>query len=288
MDLSPFENYQTLKLSLDKHIAHVELCRPEAFNTMNRAFWREFPQAIRAIDASSEARVLVLSSTGRHFCAGMDRDVFHSWGPLFAEEPARRGEQFRRWILQLQEAFSVLEHVRLPVLAAVQGGAIGGAVDLLCCADMRYCSEDAFFCVKETSLGIVADLGTLQRLPKLIPEGLARELIYSGRNLGAEEALNAGWVNQVFANPEALLQGVMDMARQIAQHSPLVLNGSKQMLNYSRDHSVADSLQMMATWQMGAFQQGEIMEGLKAQQENRPGNFAPLKPITPPMLDEQG
>ena len=177
-------NFTTLTITEDAHIAHIELSRPQAYNSMNRAFWRELPAALRQIRDSSDARVLVISSTGKHFSAGMDLEVFSKPDPrLFSGEPARRGEFVRRLVLDLQGIFNQIEDLRIPVLAAIQGGCIGGALDLICACDCRYCTDDAFFTVKETELGMTADLGTLQRLPGIVGPGLARELAYYGAQI---------------------------------------------------------------------------------------------------------
>ncbi|MEH6576346.1 MAG: crotonase/enoyl-CoA hydratase family protein [Amphritea sp.] len=279
-------HYSTLKIDVNNHIAHLQLIRPQAYNSMNRAFWREFPEAVRDIDRQAEARVLVISSSGKHFSAGMDLEIFTQPDPLmFQGEAGRRGEAMRRLVLELQACFSVLEEVRIPVLVAIQGGCIGGALDLVCACDSRYCSEDAFFTVKETELGITADLGTLQRLPKLISEGLARELAYTARKMNADEALQCGFVNRVFASDEALLAGVMEVAEQIAGQSPLAVSGSKQMFNYARDHSVADSLNYMATWQSGMFQPADMMQTFSAKMSQKQPQFEALRPIVPAMQD---
>ena len=276
--------YQCFDIEINDHIAHLKFNRPDQLNSMNKAFWTEFPQAINEIDRSGDVRVLVISSTGKHFCAGMDLEVFQKPDPkMFGGEPGRRGEYVRRLVLQLQECFSVLENARIPVLTAIQGGCIGGAVDLVCASDSRYCTQDAFFTVKETALGITADLGTLQRLPKLIAPGLARELAFTSRKLKADEALRAGFVNQVFDDETAMLDGVMGIAKQIAAHSPLAVTGTKHMMNYARDHSVADSLQYMATWQSGMFQANDLMLSMAAQMQKKPGEFEPLHPIEPPF-----
>ena len=216
--------YQCFDIEISDHIAHMQFNRPDQLNSMNKAFWSEFSQALKEIDRAGEARVLVISSSGKHFCAGMDLAVFQNPDPkMFGGEPGRRGEYVRRLVLDLQECFTTLENIRIPVLTAIQGGCIGGAVDLICASDSRYCTQDAFFTIKETALGMTADLGTLQRLPQLIAPGLARELAYTARKMKADEALSAGFVNQVFEGSTQMLEGVMDIAKQIAAHSPLAV-----------------------------------------------------------------
>lgn len=276
--------YSSIQLEFNNNIAHLILNRPAALNSMNRAFWQELPAALHEVDQAEDIRVLVISSTGRHFSAGMDLEVFSQPDPrMFGGEASRRAEFMRRLVLELQACFSALENLRMPVLAAIQGGCIGGALDLVCACDSRYCTTDAFFSIKETELGITADLGTLQRLPKWISPGLVRELAYTSRNLPSDEAKDCGLVNKVFPDQAAMLTAVMEIAIQIAAHSPLAVAGSKAMLNYARDHSVADSLNYMATWQAGMFQATDLMESMHAKQAKRATNYAPLHNTTPIM-----
>jgi enoyl-CoA hydratase len=279
-------DFSTFIVEQSNGIAHIKLSRPQASNAMNRAFWREFPEAIEAIDKTGDARVLVISSTGKHFSAGMDLEVFTQPDPdLFQGEAGRRGEAMRRLVLQLQHCFTVMEQIRIPVLTAIQGGCIGGALDLICASDSRYCTEDAFFTIKETELGMTADLGTLQRLPQLIPQGLARELAYTARKMDAAEALQSGLVNRVFPDTETMLEGVMQIAQQIARQSPLAVTGCKEMLNYARDHSVSDSLNYIATWQAGMFQPTDMVQGFSSKMAGKEPEYEPLRPIEPAMQE---
>lgn len=272
--------YKSFTVNLAEHIAHVQLSRPEALNSMNADFWVELPQCMREIEASGEARVIVISSTGKHFSAGMDLGVFTNPKSVpMGGDPGRMAENLRRVVMQLQATLSSLEEVRLPVLAAIHGGCIGGALDMVCAADCRYATADAYFTIKETELGMTADVGTLQRLPKLIPQGVVRELAFTGRNFSAQEALSLGLVNQVFDNQEAMLEGVMAIAAQIAKHSPLAVTGCKEMLNYSRDHSVADSLKYMATWQSGMFRPNDMMKTFQAKATKSQAQFDNLFPV---------
>lgn len=264
-------------------VAHVRLKRPDAYNTMTREFWTELPEIVSGLDAAGGTRVVVLSSTGKHFSAGMDLAVFtggggDALGGGGAREEGRVRSRLRQTVLMLQESFTALERARMPVLAAVQGGCIGGAVDMVSACDIRYCSADAFFVVQEIHLGMTADVGTLQRLPKIIPEGVAREMAYRGQRLSAERAHQVGLVNEVFDTHEDLVDGVMEIAAEIASKSPLAVWGSKEMINYSRDHSVTDSLNHIATWQAGMFHPGDMIESFSAKSDKRDPVFEDLPP----------
>jgi enoyl-CoA hydratase len=266
-------------LELKDGIAHLRLCRPEAMNTMTPAFWRELPALVNQLSDEGEARVIVLSSTGKHFTAGMDLAVFTGAGGVAAEgggraaseaeEPGRARTRTRQAALVFQESFNALERARVPVLAAVQGGCVGGGVDMISACDVRYCTEDAFFCIQEINLGLTADVGTLQRLPKIVPAGAVRELAYTGRRMPAQRAKEVGLVNEVYPTQEAMLAGVMEIAAEIAEKSPLAIWGSKQMLNYARDHSVEDGLEYIATWQAGMFFGNDMAEAFQAKAEKR-------------------
>ncbi len=274
------EKFNSLTVEVNAKIAHIKLNRPDEFNSMNIDFWAEFPKVIQQINDQAAARVIVISSTGKHFCAGMDLAVFTQSNNDKNIELGRKHEQLRRLVLRLQECFNVLESARMPVLMAVQGGCIGGAVDMVSAADCRYCTSDAFFSIEETKLGMTADLGTLQRLPKLISMGLVKELAYTGRRMPANEAKDAGLVNQVFEDQQSMLTGVMAIAAEIAARSPLAVAGCKEMINYGRDHSVADSLNYMAAWQSGMFQpQNDMMETFTAKAQKRAPEFQELTPI---------
>jgi len=257
--------YQSLGLHIADHVAHLKLNRPQALNAMNKDFWREFPQAIDAISQDESVRVVVLSSTGKHFSAGLDIALLSELIGQSRDDEAHRRKQFMETVLLAQETFSALEMLRVPVLAAVQGGCLGGGLDMIVACDMRYCTEDAFFCIAEIDQGLTADVGSLQRLPHLMPQGLVRELAYTGRRLPAQEALRYGLVNAVYPTHESLLTAVNQIAATIASKSPMAILGSKEMLNYARDHSVADALNHVATWNAGLIFSNDLTESVQAR-----------------------
>jgi enoyl-CoA hydratase len=273
-------DYKSFNVTLENKVAHVQFSRPDAMNSMDKAFWLELPQCMRDIESQTDARVIVISSTGKHFSAGMDLGVFSDSSTMpQSKDPSRMAESLRRLVLQLQATLSSLEEIRLPVLTAIQGGCIGGALDLVCAADSRYCTADAYFTIKETELGMTADVGTLQRLPKLIPAGIVKELAFTGRKFTAQEAQQFGLVNRVYDDQESMLSGVMEIAVQIAANSPLAVTGCKEMLNYSRDHSVEDSLKYMATWQAGMFRPNDMMKTFQAKAMKTQPEYDDLLPI---------
>lgn len=275
--------YRCFDVELTDHIAHVRMIRGDELNTMVPEFWSELPEIVDGISAAGEARVIVLSSTGKHFCAGMDLAVFTD-SAAAEGEPGRLNARFRAKVRLLQWTATCLEKARMPVLAAVQGGCIGGAVDLVTAADCRYATRDAFFSVQETAIGMTADIGTLQRLGKVVPEGVARELAYTGRRMSGERAFEVGLVQGLYDDHDALVKGTLATAAEIAGHSPLAVHGTKVAMNYARDHSVDDGLEQIATWQSGMFQPGELMEAFSAKLEKRPPVWAPLLP-EPTHLD---
>ncbi|MFZ9407907.1 MAG: crotonase/enoyl-CoA hydratase family protein [Burkholderiaceae bacterium] len=274
-------SYTCFAVTIENHVAHVVLNRPEKRNNMIRAFWEELPRIISDIDDHSRARVIVISSTGPHFSSGLDTSLF-SDNSLQPDPDAARsariqhGARFYDHVLQMQRTFTALEQCRIPVLAAIQGGCIGGGVDLVTACDIRYATEDAFITVFETNIGMTADVGTFPRLVKLIPEGIVREMAYTGRRMPAREAQAVGLVNRVFADQPTMLAEVMAIAREIASKAPLAVYGCKRMINYARDHSTADGLDYIGIWNASMLQREEIQEAIRANTEKRPGDFVEL------------
>ena len=278
-------SHECFDVTIDNGIAHLVLKRPEKRNSMIPSFWRELPDIVRDIDDNARARVIVISSTGPHFTAGLDIKAFQSIAAAPDEPMAERqaGLRFQNTVRAMQETFTCLERCRVPVLAAIQGGCIGGGVDLVTACDMRYATDDAFITIHEINIGMTADVGTFPRIFKLIPEGVARELAYTGRRMPAAEAQAVGLVNHVYPDHETLLQEVMGIAGEIAAKAPLAIHGTKRMANYARDHSVADTLDYVGVWNASMLQHAEIREAMQANAEKRPGEFADLPPVRPPL-----
>ncbi len=264
--------------SQHEHVAHLVFNRPEALNTMDPAFWRELDAVLAQLHQEGSARALVISSTGKHFCAGMALEVFGSSIQMDDASPEGRAAIFDL-LAQLQATFTRLETLRIPVIAAIQGGCIGGAVDLVTAACIRYATQDAFFCIQEINIGMVADVGTLQRLPKLIPLGVVKERAYTGRRLSADKAREHGLVNAVFDTPAACLEAALQCAREIAAKPPVAIWGTKQVIHYARDHAVDDSLRQMGWVQGAIWSNAHVREAVTAMKEQREPVFPSLAPL---------
>ena len=268
---------KALTYTVAEGIARVTLCRPAELNTMNRYFWPEMIQVFRAIDEDPAVRCVILASTGKHFTAGLDlkwageNTLARKGGDL-----GRQREAFRRHVKALQESINVVDRCRVPVIAVVQGGCIGGGVDLVTACDLRVCSQDAFFTIQEVNIAIVADVGTLQRIPHLLPQGLIRELAYTGRRFPAAEAAHWGFVNRVADSHDAALAAAESLARDICAKSPLAITGIKQVLNHARDHSIEDGLEYVAVWNAGMLQGDDAACAMKAQMARETAVFADL------------
>ena len=264
------------KTSVENGIAHIKLARPEKANAMTPEFWRELPQFAERLNADPSVRVAVLSGEGKHFTSGMDLAAFQAILTLFQSEPGRASHAMRELVLGLQASISSLETLRVPVIAAIHGACLGGGVDLITACDIRLATRDAFFSIEEVHIGITADVGTLQRLPKLIAPGIVRELTYTGRRFNAEEAHAWGLCNQLFEDRDALLENAFILARDIAAKSPLAVVGAKQAITYARDHDVADSLEQVATWNAAMLRPEDLTTAIKARIEKKEAEFADL------------
>ena len=262
-------------LTIENHIAHLVLNQPDALNTMGPVFWRELDTVLTDLHHGSAARALVISSTGKHFSAGMALETFAGAIQMDDQSPEGRAAFFDS-LTDMQATFTKLEKLRIPVIAALQGGCIGGAVDMVTACCLRYASADAFFCIQEINIGMVADVGTLQRLPKLIPLAVVKELAYTGRRMKADQALQYGLVNAVLPTPEAALEAAMQCAREIASKPPIAIWGTKQAVHYARDHTVDESLAQMGWLQAAIWSNRHVGEAVTAFQGKRSGNYPDL------------
>jgi enoyl-CoA hydratase len=258
-------------------IVELTLSSPETRNALTPAFWSRLPRVVAELDATGQTRAMIVASTGAHFCAGMDLSVFA--GADVSTAVARARERMRNLGALLQDALSRLERARFPVIAAIQGGCIGGGLDLACACDIRYATADAFFGIQEINIGMMADLGTLQRMPKLIPAGIVRELAYTGDRWPVQDAHRAGFVNRLFDTTEAMLEGARACARSIAARSALAIAGSKEAMNFARDYPVDVALRMAINWQAGMLDVEDLRRGVDALRTRGAARFDPLHPI---------
>lgn len=266
--------YQHFQLSIESHIARVTFNRPEKANALHLAAWEEMKAIFERLDEDESVRVIILSGNGKHFCAGIDLELLMSIQQFQQIEcEGRKREALQRFILKLQSTVNALEACRKPVLAAVHGACVGGGLDILAACDLRYCSADAYFSLKEIDLGMVADLGSLQRLPHLIGSGKTAEMAYTARKVAGEEADRIGLVNACLADRETLAEAVNKTARTIAAKAPLSIRGIKQTLLYARDHSVGDALEQISIWNAAMFLSSDLEEAFRAAQGGRPPEF---------------
>ena len=267
---------ETLSLEVTDGIATVTLTRGAQLNTMNAAFWTDMPKIFAGIDADPSVRAVVIASTGKHFTAGLDLGWAGTTLTPHGTDAGRAREAFRRHVHTLQETFTCIDRARVPVIACIQGGCIGGGVDLVTACDLRVGTADCFFTVQEINIAIVADVGTLQRIPHLLPQGLVRELAYTGRRFGAAEATRFGFLNRVEADHAAALASAHALAAEIASKSPLAMTGIKAVLNHGRDATIAQGLDYVATWNAGMLQGGDVPEAIAAQKARRASAFKDL------------
>jgi len=273
-------SYTCFDVSINDGVAHLKMNRPEKRNAMIAEFWTELPDIVRDIDENAKARVIVLSSTGPVFCAGIDVGMFQNdIGGTQDKNDPQYGVQFYSNVQRLQASLSSLENCRIPVLVAIQGGCYGGGVDLITACDMRYGTEDSFITIYEINVGMTADVGTFPRILNHMPEGVVRELAYTGRKMGAQECKSRGLYNEVYPDQETMLEAVMKTAREIASKPPLAVYGCKRAITYSRDHSTADALDNIAVWNMSMLIPSEMMEAMVSGKQKRPGNFKDLPKI---------
>jgi enoyl-CoA hydratase len=265
-------------IDLERGVAYLQLTRSHAANSLTPEFWRNLGPAIEALDRAGETRALVISGVGKHFCAGMDLQVFAS-GDVFATDSAKQREAFLHVVRDLQNTLAVLERARFPVIAAIQGACVGGGLELAAVCDLRVASADAFFRIEEINIGMMADLGALQRLPRLLPTSVVKAMAFMGDTLTAQQALTFGFVNHVEEAPDAALAHAKAMADRIASKAPLAIAGSKAALRYARDHSVDEGLEWAAMMQGLIWHPAEIDAAIQSKRAGAEASFSGLAPI---------
>ena len=264
------------KIEIDGPVAHLLMNRPQKANGMTPEFWEDLPRLVRALDDDVTIRALVISGLGKHFTGGMDLAAFGPISELLNAEPGRASYGLRKLIMKLQDSFNALEEARFPMIAAIHGACIGGGIDMISACDIRLATHDAWFSIEEINIGMAADVGTLQRLPKLIAPGIVKELAYTGRKFSAEEAQQWGLVNSLHDNHEAVITAALKLANDIATKSPLAIAGIKQAIDYARDHNIKDSLNQIATWNAGMLRPEDLMGAIQAKMAKKEALFADL------------
>jgi enoyl-CoA hydratase len=265
----------SLRVTIADAIADVVLLGPGKGNAMGPDFWREMPLVFEALDRDASVRAIVVRGDGTNFSYGLDLvAMMGTVGPhVSATQMAPERQKLLDLIHDLQRACDSVAACRKPVLAAVAGWCIGGGVDLIAACDVRLASKGARFSLREVKVAMVADLGSLQRLPPIIGQGATRELAFTGKNIDADRALRIGLVSDVFENDDALFAAARAMAREIADNSPVVVQGIKQVMNDCADLSVAEGLRHVAVWNAAFLQSPDLAEAFTAFVEKRPPKF---------------
>lgn len=266
--------YETLAISTTGAVVRVDLNRPAKGNCLNAAMWQELRQVFQELAVKTEVRAVVLGGTGNHFSTGIDLEYLMALRQeLDRLSEGRKQERLRHTIAYLQSCVNAIEACPKPVLAAVSGFCIGAGVDIVATCDMRYATSSTRFSVKEVDLAIVADLGSLQRLPRIVGDGLARELAFTGRQFKGEEARAMGLVNRLFKDQAELDAGVLALAQQLGKKSPLTLRGIKETMNFSRDHAVGEGLSYVAGRNAAMLLSDDLAESVAAHIEKRPPEY---------------
>ncbi len=268
--------YKSLRMEKTEGVVEVALIGPGKGNAMGPDFWREVPEAFAALDRDEDIRAIIIRGEGDNFSYGLDLPaMMGDLGSHFGAGENLAAERTRLLDLvgDMQKAFNNVAACRKPIIAAINGWCVGGGLDLIAACDIRLCSADARFSVREVKVAIVADLGSLQRLPRIIGEGATRELAFTGKDITASRALQMGLVNEVSETRDALLEAARKLAREIAGNPPLVVQGIKRVMNYCADKSVSDGLGYVAVWNSAFLQSADLAEAMTAFRERRPPHF---------------
>ena len=267
-------SYTSFEVNIADHVAHVAINRPDKANALHQPAWTELQEIFESFNDNDEVRVVILSGNGKHFCAGIDLELLMSVQQVQSIDcEGRKREKIHGFIKSLQAPVNAIELCKKPVIAAIHKGCIGGGVDITTACDMRFCTEDAYFTVKEMDMGMVADLGTTQRLPKLVSYGFAAEMAYTGRKVYGAEAKDRHLVNECYDTKESMMTAVQELAQLIASKSPLSVRGTKDVLRFTRDHSVEDGLNYISVWNSAFLLSNDLTEAFMASMERRVAVF---------------
>jgi enoyl-CoA hydratase/carnithine racemase len=266
--------------------AEIVLDRPDEANSLIENFWVEFPDAIQELDRDGDVRVAILRGEGRNFCSGIDVALLERFLENGGAEIGRFRANLRLMVLRMHETMSAMEQARFPIIAVVQGACIGGGLDLASGCDLRVATADAYFCVQEIHMGLVADLGVLQRLSALIPPAMVRELAFTGRRLKADEATRLGFVNRVAPDIEASLGVARELAADISAKSPLAIWGTKEILNDFDRRRIEDGLRYVAAWNSGMFMPEDVQKSVAAAKRKQPTSYRNLLPVDAPAIPQ--
>eukprot|EP01065_Artemidia_motanka_P033928 TRINITY_DN4099_c0_g1_i1.p1 TRINITY_DN4099_c0_g1~~TRINITY_DN4099_c0_g1_i1.p1 ORF type:complete len:288 (+),score=99.10 TRINITY_DN4099_c0_g1_i1:73-936(+) len=273
-------NFSTLKvLHVADHVLEVRLDRPKKMNSLNMQMWTDMRECFAQVADEAAVRAVLLTGSGKHFCAGLDLATAASGlgGKNGIADVAHRAVRIRRLGKAWQDSFSNIERCGKVVIACIHGVSIGAAVEMISAADLRLCTTDVKFRIAEIDVGLAADVGGLQRFPKIVGnQSLVRELVFSAREFGGAEAMSMGFVSSVSPNKDAMMARAVDLAKQIASKSPVALFGAKTLLNYSRDHSVDESLEYAITWNQSMVQTLDSPKAAVALLRKKPATFPNL------------
>jgi len=264
-----FDSLKYLELTLSDHILTVAINRPDQANSLHLPAWEELRLAFTQVSTIPAVRVVILKGNGKHFCAGMDLQVLMSLSQSDENCEAKRRMELKGFVTHLQQCVSAIADCQVPVIGSIHGACIGGGINIAAACDMTYGLDTARLSIKEVSLGMVADLGVLQRLPRSVHPGLMADIAYTGREFSGTEAAKIGVISEAFDTMEALDGKVHAMASQIASQSPLVIHGIKEMLKYQADHTLSDSLHAMSLWNSAFLLSEDIQEAFLSQMEKR-------------------
>ncbi len=268
------QTYKHFLVEKDAGVTHVKINRPEKANAFNQTCWEEMQSIFEDLSDDETTRVIILSGEGKHFTAGIDLELLMSVQSLQAIAcEGRKREQIRRLVKKLQAPIQAIDHCAKPVIAAIHNACVGGGVDVVSACDIRYCTKETYFSIKEIDMGMVADLGTLQRLPKLISPAFAAEMAYTGRRVYGPEAAQRDIVNNCYESKGEMMEKVVEIAQLIASKSPLSIRGTKEILRHTRDHTVEDGLNYMATWNASMLLSNDLMEAFQASMQKSKANF---------------